>query len=386
MAGVLGLGEGGDAPIGNPSSVHVCGQRARNIVERARRAVARSVGARPLDLVFTSSATEADNLAVLGGVRAFSARGARCAIVTSPLEHPAVLGAVEQLVREGHRRYLVEVDDRGRITKDALVRVLKKAATQPGTSATARADQVVFVTLAAANHELGNFYDIPEFVAVTRTIAPQAVFHCDAVQAFGKRAIDFAAWDVDLLSINAHKAYGPSGVGALVVRSGIELEPLLFGGPQEHGRRPGTETPLLLAGFGAAASFAHEAIGQRFAHCDGLRRRLLAGLRAIDGAEVFGDTERSTGNTVLVGFAGCDGQLVMINLDLLGFAVSTGAACSSGTMEPSPVLLALGRDPAAARSAVRISLGKDSTADEVDALLAALPEALARVRGGGALA
>ncbi len=370
-----------EAPTGNPSSVHVCGQRARNIVERARRAVAASIGARPLDLVFTASATEANNLAILGGVRALSARGARCAIVTSPLEHPAVLGAVEQLVREGHRRHLVEVDRRGRITKGAWARVLEKAAPQPKEPATKSAEQVVFVTLAAANHELGNAYNIPEFVAVTRTVAPQAVFHCDAVQAFGKRAIDVAAWDVDLLTINAHKAYGPSGVGALVVRPGIELEPLLFGGPQEHGRRPGTETPLLLAGFGAAASFAHETTKQRFAHWDALRRRLLAGLRAIDGAEVFGDTERSTGNTVLVGFAGCDGQLVMINLDLVGFAVSTGAACSSGTTAPSPVLLALGLEPAAARSAIRISLGKDSTAAEVDALLAALPEALARVRG-----
>lgn len=365
-----------DAAVGNPSSVHVCGQRARRYVEQARRSIARAVGARPLDVVFTASGTEADNLAVLGGVRALGAKTGRCAIVTSPLEHPAVSSAVERLARAGHPRFIVPVDACGRITVDALADVLRTARGVSG-----YAERVGMVTLAAGNHEIGNVYDIPEFVAVIRDLAPHALIHCDAVQVLGKRAIDMRAWGVDLLSINAHKAYGPSGVGALIVRPGVEIEPLLVGGPQERGLRPGTETPVLLAGFGAAASFAHDEHAVRFAHCDGLRRQLLVGLRAIAGARVFGDTERSTGNTVLVGFPGCDGQLLLINLDLVGVAVSTGAACSSGTMAPSPVLLALGCTPQEARSAIRISVGKDTTRDEIDALLAALPGVVARVRG-----
>lgn len=201
---------------GNPASVHSVGQRARAIVEQARRAIARAVGAEPLEVTFTSGGTEADNLAILGAARALRAAGRPCGVLTSPLEHPAVLAAARQLEREGHALALIAVDAAGRIDPAAL-------------AATLRAHpEIGVVSLAAANHVLGNAYDIPSLVRVVRENAPQALFHCDAVQAFGKQAIDFRAWDVDLLSVSAHKIYGPKGVGALIHRRRLALAPLLL--------------------------------------------------------------------------------------------------------------------------------------------------------------
>ncbi|MCY1068329.1 cysteine desulfurase family protein [Nannocystis sp. RBIL2] len=354
---------------GNPASVHSTGQRARAAVEQARRAVARALGAEALEVTFTSGGTEADNLALIGAARALRAAGRPCGLLTSPLEHPAVLAAAGRLQREGHPLALVAVDAQGRIEADALRAALRA---NPETGV---------VSLAAANHVLGNTYDIPGLVRVVREVAPTVLVHCDAVQAFGKLNLDFHAWDLDLLSVSSHKIYGPKGVGALVHRRRLALDPLLLGGQQERGRRAGTESVANLAGFGLAAQLAAAELPARHAHVVALADRLRAGLANMSDATVHGDRERRVGNTVSVGFEGCDGQLLAMNLDLAGIAVSYGAACSSGTPEPSPVLLALGLTPAAARSALRISLGAGNTEDDVDALLAALPEAIARVRG-----
>jgi cysteine desulfurase len=352
---------------GNPASVHSTGQRARAVVEQARRAVARAVGAEALEVTFTSGGTEADNLALLGAARALRAAGRPAGVLTSPLEHPAVLAAARRLEQEGHPLALIAVDRYGRVDPDAL-----RAALSP---------EIGVVSLAAANHVLGNAYDIPALVQVVREVAPQALFHCDAVQAFGKLPIDFRGWDLDLLSVSSHKIYGPKGVGALVHRRRLALTPLLVGGQQERGRRAGTEPVASIAGFGVAAQLAAAELTARQAHVRPLVDRLRAGLLDMPEVTIHGDPERRVGNTISAGFSGCDGQLLAMNLDLAGIAVSYGAACSSGTPEPSPVLLALGLPPAEARSALRISLGAGNTEDDVDALLAALPEAIARVRG-----
>lgn len=354
---------------GNPASVHGPGQRARAVVEQARRAVARALGAEPLEVTFTSGGTEADNLALFGAARALRAAGRPAGLLTSPLEHPAVLAAAAQLAREGHPLAFVAVDGRGAIEQSALIAALRGR------------DDLGVISLAAANHVLGNAYDIPALVRAAREIAPGILFHCDAVQAFGKLPIDFRAWDVDLLSVSGHKIHGPKGIGALVHRRRLPLQPLLFGGQQERGRRPGTESIALIAGLGVAARLAAEALTDRRAHAEALTARLRSGLRDLAGATVHGDESRRVGTTVSVGFDGCDGQLLAMCLDLAGFAVSSGAACSSGSPEPSPVLLALGLPIAAARSALRISVGPDNTAEDIDAFLAALPAALARVRG-----
>ncbi|MEZ4383180.1 MAG: cysteine desulfurase family protein [Nannocystaceae bacterium] len=353
---------------GNPSSVHAWGQRARAVVERARRSVARALGAEPLEVTFTSGGTEADNLALMGAARSLRARGEACGILTSPLEHPAVLAAAKALAAEGGAVAFVAVDPRGRITPEAVTEALRER------------PEIGLVSLAAANHELGNAYDIPALVAAARAVRPEILFHTDAVQAVGKIAVDFRAWDVDLLSLSGHKLYGPKGVGALLHRRHLRLEPLLRGGHQERGRRPGTEGTPQIAGLGLAVDLAVAELELRSAHVRGLQRRLRRGLEQIAGLRLYGDPEVSTGNTVSVGVPECEGQLVLINLDLAGIMVSTGSACTAGTLEPSPAILALGCSEEEGRSVLRVSLGKDSQEADVDALLAALPGAIARVR------
>lgn len=354
---------------GNPASVHSSGQRARAVVEVARRAVARAVGAEALEVTFTASGTEADNLALMGAARALQASRRPAGVLTSPLEHPAVLAAAHRLAGEGHALALIAVDGLGRIDPDAVRDALRDN------------PEVGVVSFAAANHVLGNAYDIPALVRVVREFAPHALVHCDAVQAFGKLPIDFQGWDLDLLSLSSHKIYGPKGVGALVHRRRLSLQPIVVGGQQERGRRAGTEPVASIAGFGVAAALAASELAARTAHVVRLADRLRAGLSDMSDVTVHGDREHRSGNTVSAGFGGCDGQLLAMNLDLAGIEVSYGAACSSGTAEPSPVLLALGMTPAAARSALRISLGAGNTIEDVEALLTALPHAIARVRG-----
>jgi len=353
----------------NPSSVHGPGQWARAVVEQARRAVARAVGASALELTFTSGGTEADNLAILGAARALRAAGRPAGVLTTAVEHPAVLGGARALVQEGHSLVLLPVDGQGRVDLERLRAMLHAH------------PEVGLVSLAAVNHELGNVYDVAAVVRVVREAAPHALVHCDGVQALGKIPVDLHAWDLDLLSLSAHKIYGPKGIGALVHRRGLVLAPLLHGGPQERGRRPGSEAVASIVGFGVAAELAATELADRQAHASALTQRLRTGLAGVPAVTIHGDVASNDGFTVNAGFGGCDGQLLLINLDLAGFAVATGAACSSGSLEPSPVLLALGMPAAQARSALRISVGKQTTADDVDALLAVLPELLTRVRG-----
>ena len=352
--------------LGNPSSLHRRGQAARAVVERARRRVAAAVGAEPLEVTFTSGGTEADALAVLGSGRALRRAGQPCGVLTSPLEHPAVLGAARQLEREGHALAMVQPDVAGRITSDAVRAALDVL------------PEVGLVSLAAANHELGNAYDIAGLAAAVREAAPAAVLHTDAVQALGRVPVNRAAWHVDLLSISAHKIGGPRGIGALVHAKSVAVDPLFGAGHHERGRRPGTEAVLLIHGFGLAAELAEAERQATSAHTRKLRQRLIDGLTAL-GGRIHGDPVEHVGNTVTTAFPGADGHLLMIALDLDGIAVSTGAACDAGSAQPSAVLLALGHTDDAAAS-VRVSLSPRSTVADVDGLLEALPRLLARQR------
>jgi tRNA (5-methylaminomethyl-2-thiouridylate)-methyltransferase len=352
-------------PAGNASSVHAAGRAARAAVERARREVAALVGGAPEEIVFTSGGTEGNNLLIRGLARAGAARlaaGARPHVVSSRLEHPSVLGALAAL--EGFDVSFVDVGARGAVTPEAL-----RAALRPET---------VIVTLAAANHELGNEGDVAALAAVAR--AGGALFHTDAAQAAPWRALALGAAGVDGATISAHKLGGPQGVGAAFVRSGVDLPPLLVGGHQEHERRAGTENVAGVVGFGVAARLAAAERADTSARVEALRDRLAARLLAIPGARVHGDARRLPG-TLNVGFAGAPGQLVAIALDLEGVCVSTGAACTSGSLSPSAVLLALGLPPREAAEALRFSLGRETTEAEIDRVAALMPGIVARIRG-----
>jgi cysteine desulfurase len=323
-----------DGEFGNPSSIHREGRRARALVEAAREEVARLVGGLAEEIVFTSGGTEADNLALtlLGP-----------GVVTSLLEHPAVLGAAQA-------PEFVPVAADGTLGEVPAGRPL---------------------SLQLANHEIGNLHPIAEIAARKGGV----LFHSDAVQAVGKIAVDVQALGVDLLSISAHKIGGPKGVGALWVRRGVELRPLLRGGHQERERRPGTENVAGIVGFGAAAREAR-ALDNR--EVERLRDRLEAGAMRL-GARRNGSARR-VGNTTNLAWEGVPGDLLVEALDLEGVSASTGAACTSGSVQPSPVLRALGQTKEQAREGVRFSLGAGNSEAEVDRVLALLPALIQRIR------
>jgi len=367
VSAVLGEIAGGGITWGNPSSVHGLGRMARAKIEDARRQVASALACDPLEVVFTSGGTEADNLAVIGSVRALAAAGRPCGILTSPLEHPAVLEAVRACAQEGGPVVAVPVDPQGRVTAEGVAETLRRT---PG---------IGLVTLSAANHELGNTTALPEVVQAVKSVQRDILVHTDAVQAVGKIGVSFREWGVDLLSLSAHKLGGLPGAGALLVRKGLRLTSPLKGGQQERGFRPGTEGLLGIVALGVAVTECTVNLHERGEALRRVYEDLRAGLTAL-GARIHGDPSAHVGNTLNVAFEGCDGELLAMNLDLAGIAVSTGAACSSGSTEPSKVLLGLGLSKRAASEAIRISLSPATRREEIAALLGVLPDIVARVR------
>ncbi len=368
---------------GNPSSQHAEGRAAKQAVEQARKEVALLVGAAASNVVFTSGGTEGNNTAVLGTVRALRQAGEQGQLVTSPLEHPSVRLAMEQLASEGVPVTVLPVDAQGRIDPSDLRRALQQQKT-------------LLVSLAACNHELGNIYPVAELAALAHEYS--ALFHCDAVQAAGKLPLQVDALAVDLLTLSAHKLYGPKGIGALICppnlrrvtatadKSAARLppllpQPLLVGGQQEKGRRAGTENVPAIVGFGCAAKLAREQLAQ-LPTLALLRDRLETQLLTIPGSWRNGDGTAGGRNatTANLGFEGVEGDLLLMNLDLLGAAVSTGAACSSGSTEPSAVLTALGQSRAQAKAAVRFSLGRTTTPQQIDQVAQWVTQIVARVR------
>lgn len=352
---------------GNPSSLHSFGREARERVERARDAVAALIGCEPAEVVFTSGGTEADNLAIIGSARYLRHAGKGDHLVVSAVEHHAVLDACRYLERhEGFRLTVLPVDGRGMVGVDEFQRALV-----PGT---------ILASVMLANNEMGAIQPVRELAAAARQRG--VVFHTDAVQAVGQIPVDVRELGVDLLSLSAHKFYGPKGIGALYVRRGCRLDPLFLGGGQERRRRPGTENVPGIVGLGVAAELAWREGAPRAARIRELRDRFLAGLRQripgllLNGPE--GD-HRLPGN-LNVTVLGVDAEAALINLDLKGVAASSGSACAAGSQEPSHVILALGRSPDEARGALRFSLGRGTTEEDVDYVLEVLPPIVERLR------
>jgi cysteine desulfurase len=351
---------------GNASSIHHFGQAAKQRLEAARRAVASLIHANPAEVVFTAGGTEADNLAVLGAVRAAVGGGSRPPhVITSAVEHPAVLMAVQQLEREGAAVTRLRTGSSGVLNPDDV-----RAALRPETA---------LVTVMHANNELGTIQPIAEIARITREA--DVTLHVDGVQALGKIPVDVEALGVDLYSISAHKLYAPKGVGALYVRKGTRLAPVAFGGHHERDRRPGTENVPGIAAFGAAAELAGRTLAAESERQGALRDRLeSAVLDRIPASGVNGSRWKRVPNTSNLYFDGIDGEAMVIALDLRGFAVSTGAACSSGAIAPSHVLIAIGLSEDRARASMRFSLGRSNTIEQVDALAGAIAASVAHLR------
>ena len=346
--------------FGNASSIHHHGQETRAAVERARDAVARLLGCRVAEVVFTSGGTEGDNLAIAG----LTSAGDH--VVTSSIEHHAVLLTCKHLEENGCEVTYVPVDGRGLVDPDDVRRALRS--------------NTKLISIMMANNETGVLQPVEEIGKIAAEA--DVYFHTDAVQAAGKVPIDVKRIACDLLSISGHKMHAPQGVGALYVRRGTHLQPLFFGGRHERSRRAGTENVPGIVGLGKAAELAM----QGFEHSDDkkmstLRDRLQRGILAqAEEAGVNGEGAQRVPNTSNIYFDHIEGEAMVISLDLKGLAVSTGAACSSGAIEPSHVLVAMGLRADRARASIRFSLGKQSTEEEVDIALALVPETVARLR------
>ena len=354
---------------GNPSSVHGFGQQARAAVDRARREVAALVGAKQNEIVFTSGGTEANNLAIRGICEASTAHGRH--IVTSKIEHPSVRGVCDVLENRGWEVTRLPVYENGIVRVDDLRAALR--------------DDTVLVTLMWANNEIGTIQPIHEIGALIRERRAAGQrhlwFHTDAVQAAGRLPTNVDEAGCDLLSTSAHKLYAPKGIGALYVRRGVRLAVQNVGGHQERERRAGTENVPAIVAFGEAAKLAREEMSQRIAHDSALRDRFESRVKhAIADVIMNGDREHRLPHLSNISFRFIEGEGLLINLDLEGVAVSTGSACSSGTLEPSPVIRALGVNDEVARGSIRFSFGKDNTEDDVDYVVEVLSGAVERLR------
>ena len=348
---------------GNASSIHHFGQAAKQRLEMARRQTAALIGCQPREIVFLSGGTEADNLALFGTVR-YAKRASRH-VVTTTIEHPAVLNACAQLEREGVAVTYVPVSAGGIVDPDEIRRAL-------------RADTVL-VSVMHANNELGTVQPVAKIAAIAREAG--VYLHVDGVQALGKIPVDVDALGVDLYSVSGHKIYAPKGIGALYVRRGTRLGAIQFGGHHEREMRPGTENVPGAAAFGCAAELAGARLETDARRIGELRDRLESAiLERIPHTGVNGNRAARTPNTANMYFDGLEGEALVIALDLRGFAVSSGAACSSGAVEPSHVLMAIGLRAERARASIRFSLGRANTAEQVDALVEAVAAAVAHLR------
>jgi len=347
--------------FGNPSSIHAAGRETRAAIDDARDRLARLLGAKPHEIIFTGGGTESDNLAIIGLARSFTAKGKH--LVTCVTEHHAVLHAFEYLEKkEGFRVTWLPVDAGGRIDLQQLTDAIT-----PDTT---------LVSIMSANNETGTLQPVKEIGALCRERG--VLFHCDAIQSFGKEPL--SANDFDALSLAAHKFHGPKGVGLLWLRAGISIDRLQFGGSHENERRAGTENVAGIAGMARAAELSLASMDAERVRQAVLRDQLWEGVRfAFPAAIMNGDPDARLANTLNISFPGLDGEGLLINLDLAEICASSGSACMVGSILPSHVLMAMGVAPEIARSTVRFSLGKGTTAGEIETTISRLPEIFLRL-------
>ena len=349
--------------FGNPSSVHSLGQEARQAVEEAREKVAHLIGARPQEIFFTSGGTEANNLAIKGVALANRNRGNH--IITTPIEHHSVLETCKFLEESGFEITYLPVDGQGLV--------------DPGNVRKALTPKTMLISIMLANNEVGTIEPLAEIGKIAREA--EVYFHTDAVQAVGHIPVDVEELGVDLLSASAHKLYGPKGIGALYIRKGTRLVPLAHGGEQESGHRAGTENVPGIVGFGKAAEIAEGEMEEEAKRLASLRDRLITGvLSSVERAWLNGHPIQRLPNNANLSFEFIEGESLMLSLDLEGICVSTGSACSSTSLAPSHVLLAMGLPPEKALSSLRITLGRWTTEEDIEQVLEALPRAVARLR------
>lgn len=363
------------AKFGNASSVHSFGQEARAAVDKARRQIASLIHARANEIVFTSGGTESNNLAIRGLCEANQANGRH--VITSAIEHPSVRGAIDQLEKEGWEITRLPVYDNGIVRLDDV-----RCAIRPET---------ILISVMLANNEIGTIQPVAEIGALVRDQRSldhrHLWLHTDAVQPAGRLTIDVDALGCDLLTLSAHKMYAPKGVGALYVRRGVRLFPQQVGGHQERERRAGTESVANIVAFGSAAELAQKEMDERNEHAQRLRDRFERQVETQIGEIVFnGDRSARLPNVSNISFRFIEGEGLLIHLDMQGVAVSTGSACSSGTLEPSPVIRALGRNEELARGSIRFSFGKDNTDDDVDYVVEVLKRSVESLRALSPLA
>jgi cysteine desulfurase len=350
--------------FGNPSSVHHFGQRAKAAIDDARSAVAALIGGDASEVVFTSGGTESDNFAIRGIAEALEPTGRRH-LITTTIEHEAVLNTFKALARRGWKTTLLPVDQSGIVSPAALEAAI--------------GDDTALVSVMHANNEIGTIQPLTELARIAK--AHGALFHTDAVQTSGKIPVDVRALGVDLASLSAHKFYGPKGIGALWIRRGLRLVPVLTGGKQERSRRAGTENVAGIVGMGVAALLARRKMADEGVRLAPLRDRLEEGvLAAVPGTAINGSRTSRVPNTTNISFDRVEAESLLIALDLQGFAVSTGSACSSGTLEPSHVLKAMGFPPHRTQNSIRFSLGSANTDADVDRLVAVVPGIVEKLR------
>jgi cysteine desulfurase len=350
--------------FGNPSSVHYYGQQAKASLDEARSAGGALIGAEPAEVVFTSGGTEADNFAIRGAAEALEHTG-RKHLITSGIEHEAVLNTFKALARRGWRTTILSLDRSGIVSPDRL----REAIT----------DDTALVSIMHANNEIGTVQPITELAEIAH--ARGALFHTDAVQSAGKIGVHVRALGVDLLALSAHKFYGPKGAGALWIKRGVRLVPTSTGGKQERSRRGGTENMPGVVGMGAAAGQAMKKLAAEGPRLATLRDRLENGiLAAVPGTDVNGAREKRVPNTTNISFDRVEAESLLIALDLEGVAVSTGSACSSGTLEPSHVLRAMNLPSHRAQNSIRFSLGAGNTEEQVDRVIEILPRIVMKLR------
>ena len=349
--------------FGNPSSIHGTGREAHRAVDAARKQVADAIGANPREIFFTSGGSESDNWALCGA--AFAQRGRGNHIITTAVEHHAVLNTCRWLEKQGFRVTYLPVDACGRVDPDQAEKAMD--------------EETVLISVMTANNEIGTLEPIREIGEIARRKG--VLFHTDAVQAVGAVPVNVQETGVDLLSLSAHKFYGPKGVGALYIREGVRIDSLIHGGEQEGGLRAGTENLSGIIGLGEAIRLAVERMPENARKTAALRDRLIRGImERLDGVRLNGHPADRLPNNCSLSFRDIEGEALLLRLDLAGIAASSGSACASGSLEPSHVLTAIGLSPETARGSLRMTLGAGTTEEEIDEVIRVLPEIVEDLR------